>query len=478
MPTVSSSLYFPSFRKVVCALLFLTVSLFVASDEKILVNALTADVEVLKSRVVNVTLGLNSDALLVEDANVTSYQSKAFLQLSQQVNVDEFTDAKIAQYYSLYCIFFATNAVANEITDSDSRFENITLPEWTEQKNWKNFTVDPCGSTVISPDEVTSNASIATTLSATTIAGWDGVSCDAEGRVVFLELFENFLTGIWPEEVVLLASDGPFSTGAGGLALLDLYGNKFLSNGGDSSWISELGSNMTTIILEDTGFKGDIPLLPENLTGFNAANAFFTGGLNDDTFELSRQLMYLNLDGNLFNTSIPPILSQLPDLQFLHMSDNFLVGDLSPLEGSLALKEFWADGNTGLTGPLYSWLGNITSLASLSLAYNKLTGTLPVELGYLTGMQQLWLQFNNLTGTVPIELGNMLHLKHLELEANSFTGFVHASICQKTEFPYQTLKTVGADCLDANFFCPCCTCCSLQECVEGGQEEVGGRPRT
>lgn len=245
MPKVSSSLYFPSFRKVVCALVLLTVSLFVASDEKILVNAQTADVGVLKSRVINITFGLNSDALLIDDANVTSYQSKAFLQLSQQVNVDEFTDAKIAQYYALYCIFFATNAVANEITETDPRFANITLPEWTEQKNWKNFTVDPCGSTVISPEQVASGASIATTLSATTVAGWDGVSCDAEGRVVFLELFDNFLTGVWPEEVVLLASDGPFSTGAGGLALLDLFDNKFLSNGGDSSWISDLGSNMS-----------------------------------------------------------------------------------------------------------------------------------------------------------------------------------------------------------------------------------------
>lgn len=233
-----------------------------------------------------------------------------------------------------------------------------------------------------------------------------------------------------------------------------------------------------TIILEDTGFGGDIPLFPENLSGFNARNAFFTSGFDDSTFELSDQLNYLNLEGNLLNTTIPSILSELPDLEYLHLSDNFLLGDLSPLEGSSALKEFWADGNPGLSGPLYPWLGNITSLASLSLAYNKLTGTIPVELGNLTDMQQLWLQFNNLTGTIPIELGNMLQLKHLELEANSFTGFVHASICQKTEFPYETLKVVGADCFDDNFFCPCCTCCTLEECVAGQKEEVGGRPRT
>lgn len=231
-----------------------------------------------------------------------------------------------------------------------------------------------------------------------------------------------------------------------------------------------------TIIVEDTGFGGDIPLLPKNLTGFNIKNAFYTGGFNDSSFELSTHLNYLNLDGNLFNTSIPPILSQLPDLEYLYLSDNFLVGDLSPLEGSSALREFWADGNPGLTGPLYPWLGNITSLVSLSLAYNKLSGSIPIELGNLTEMQQIWLQYNELTGTVPVELGNMVQLKHLELESNSFTGFLHAAICEKTLFPLETLKTVGADCFDKNFFCPCCTCCNLEQCVAGEQkQESGGR---
>lgn len=230
--------------------------------------------------------------------------------------------------------------------------------------------------------------------------------------------------------------------------------------------------------MEKTGFKGDIPLLPENLLDFNCKNAFYTGGLNDDTFELSSQLNYLNLDGNLFNTSIPSILSELPDLEYLYLSDNFLFGDLSPLQESFALIEFWADGNSGLTGPLYSWWGNITTLLSLSLSYNKLTGTIPVELGDLTDMQQLWLQFNDLTGSIPTEIGNMVQLKHLELESNALTGFVHAAICEKTEFPLETLKTVGADC--HNVFCPCCTCCNLEECVAGGKkthDEAGRDPR-
>lgn len=222
-----------------------------------------------------------------------------------------------------------------------------------------------------------------------------------------------------------------------------------------------------TILVEGTGFSGDIPLLPENLVNFNIADAFYTGGFNDDNFALLSQLNFLNVDRNTFNTSIPSVLSELPNLEFLYMSDNYLVGDLSPLEGMPAIRELWMDANPKLTGPLFSWMGNMTTLESLSITYSNLTGQIPVEFGNLTMMKQMWLQFNNLTGTIPTELGLMKKLETLELESNSFTGFMHASICANTEFPTQILKKVGADCYDENFFCPCCTCCDLDECFTG-----------
>jgi Leucine-rich repeat (LRR) protein len=222
-----------------------------------------------------------------------------------------------------------------------------------------------------------------------------------------------------------------------------------------------------TILVDGTGFSGDIPLLPENLVNFNIADAFYTGGFNDDSFALLSELNFLNVDGNTFNTSIPSVLSELPNLEFLYMSDNYLVGDLSPLEGMPAIRELWMDANPELVGPLFSWMGSMTTLESLSISYSNLTGQIPAEFGNLTLMKQMWLQLNNLTGTIPTELGLMKKLETLELESNSFTGFVHASICVNTEFPTQTLKKVGADCYDENFFCPCCTCCDLDECVTG-----------
>mmetsp|Transcript_25248 Transcript_25248/g.55354 ORF Transcript_25248/g.55354 Transcript_25248/m.55354 type:complete len:477 (-) Transcript_25248:114-1544(-) len=458
-------------RRAFYATILSAISLLVILDASTIVTAQTADIETLRSRVVDAVHGLNEDALrgFFDTEDDISYQSKAFLSLSEQTDVDAFSNSKLAQYYALYCVYHATNGVGNEIIDADARFDNIAIPEWLIKSNWMNTTdVDPCGTSLITPTDLY-ETSVATTLSRIYTGGWHGITCDEEGRVVAIELYENILTGNFPQEVVLLASDGPFSTGAGSLERLDLYENEFLSNGGDSSWISDLGSNMTTILLEGTGFTGDIPLLPENLVNFNIRNAYFTGGFIDEHFLLASELNYLNLDGNMLNSSIPSVLSELPNLEYLYMTDNFLVGDLSPLKGSQSLRELWVDANPGIGGPLFSWLGNMTTLASLSLAYNNLSGSIPTELGNLVYMEQMWLQFNNLTGKVPSELGLMMKLRHLELESNSLTGFVHSSICEKTEFPSEILKTLGADCYDDNFFCPCCTCCDLIECVNGAR---------
>lgn len=129
------------------------------------------------------------------------------------------SDAKIVQYYALYCIFEATNAIPNVITDSDPRFNNVQFPGWQLKTGWLSNNLDPC-------------------------EGWHGITCDESKKVTKIELYKNLLTGIFPHEVTLLASDGPRSTGAGNLNRLDLFSNEFLFNDFDNSWMSHLGSNM------------------------------------------------------------------------------------------------------------------------------------------------------------------------------------------------------------------------------------------
>jgi hypothetical protein len=176
-------------------------------------------------------------------------------------------------------------------------------------------------------------------------------------------------------------------------------------------------------------------------------------------------LNYLDLELTQFSTSIPTVLSTLPMLEFLYLSDTLVTGTLAPLQGMPAIRELWMDANPGLVGHIESWFGNLMTLESLSLAYNNLSGELPSELGLLTNLKQIWLYGNNFTGPIPSEIGALTQLTILQLEGNSLQGWVPPTICEKTEFPTVSLKSFGADCHDEEFWCPCCSCCDLAECM-------------
>mmetsp|Transcript_24863 Transcript_24863/g.59024 ORF Transcript_24863/g.59024 Transcript_24863/m.59024 type:complete len:540 (+) Transcript_24863:526-2145(+) len=370
-----------------------------------------------------------------------SYQSCALAKVEAQVGAADFTDAKLTQYYSLYSIFCNTNAVPNPITDNDDRFVGIPFPTWLVTTGWEETTLDPCD-------------------------GWYGIGCDAEGRVNIVDLFENLLTGYFPPEVALMSLDGPSATGGGALFRIDLFRNEFLWNNGDSSWMTDCGSSITTIIAEDTAFTGDIPRLPDNLVNFDVSFAFFTGGLTDANFEGLSEMNFLDLDGNAFNTTVPAVLGSLPNLQFLYLSDAFISGDLSYMSGMAAMREHWIDTNPGLVGTLPALIGDISTLESFSVTFSGLTGPIPTTLGQLENMQQMWLYANQLTGEIPAELGNLMAMRILQVEGNAFVGEMPAEVCANTMFPTQVLEILGADCEDAGFTCTCCTCCSVAQCAD------------
>ena len=224
-------------------------------------------------------------------------------------------------------------------------------------------------------------------------------------------------------------------------------------------------SFLATIIVEETSFTGDLPRLPDSIVNFDISFAFYTGGFTDNTFVGLNKMEFLDLDGNAFSTSIPDAIGQLPNLKFLYISDSFLTGDLSWMEGMASIREMWIDTNPGISGPIYDFIGDITTLESWSMAFNSLTGTLPASLGNLDAMTQMWLYANQLTGTIPSELGLIPRIQTLELEGNAFVGSMPDEICDKTVFPFDIIDTLGADCDDPGFECDCCTCCSVAECT-------------
>ena len=148
-----------------------------------------------------------------------SCQSKALERTEEQIGAEDFTDAKLTQYYALYCIYNCTNMVPNIITATDEDVLEFGLPSWLLTRGWTANNLDPCQD------------------------GWFGITCEND-QVTAIELFRNQLTGSWPAEVSLLAADGPRATGAGNLFLIDLFDNRLLFNNFDNSWMSDLGSNM------------------------------------------------------------------------------------------------------------------------------------------------------------------------------------------------------------------------------------------
>ena len=169
------------------------------------------------------------------------------------------------------------------------------------------------------------------------------------------------------------------------------------------------------------------------------------------------------LDGNAYNSTVPAVFGQLASLQFLYLSDSFVSGDLSYMQGMPAMIEHWIDLNPGITGTIPPFVGDIGTLSSFSVTQSNLVGPVPPELGNLSSMVQLWLYGNKLSGNIPSTLGQLNRMNTLQLEGNDFVGSMPIEICNNVGF-LRPLNILGADCNDPGFTCDCCTCCNVMQC--------------
>ncbi len=119
---------------------------------------------------------------------------------------------------------------------------------------------------------------------------------------------------------------------------------------------------------------------------------------------------------------IPPELGDLANLESLSLGENDLTGPIPPELGDLANLESLSLHENDLTGPIPPELGNLANLWRLNLAANRLTGRIPRELGDLADLRYLYVGRNDLTGSIPTELGGLADLRGLNLAANRLTG--------------------------------------------------------
>ena len=215
------------------------------------------------------------------------------------------------------------------------------------------------------------------------LGDWHGVSTDAAGRVVALEVSRNGLVGTIPTEIAQL-------------------------------------SNLTRLWLDGNDLHGSIPDQLGNLSS----------------------LTHLVLSGNRLTGAIPIQLGSLSGLELLWLAGNRLTGSIPAALGNLAALQDLDLSNNQFTGPVPRELGNLANLRDLNLSRNRFDGSLPGELGNLANLTQLWLDNslsrNLLTGPVPTAFANLSKLLEFSV------GFTHLCAPSDEDFAawYEAIPTV------------------------------------
>lgn len=347
-------------------------------------------------------------------------QHRAFLWLASNPLFSTYSDRKKIQRYALATLYHSTNNVPHP------RDQGIV--EWTDEKKEGWLTVqDECH-------------------------GWAGVSCTDDGWVNGIELNDNNMAGVVPEDLLVLKDS---------LEVLNLHDNLFNMDGEDFAFIGEF-TNLRQLYMSENYFEtenglpssfGQLVKLEE--LGLN--RNLLSGQLPDFWGGMS-ELYYLDMEANYLTGSIPQSIGQITSLEQFYVRVNLLEGDLSFMEsGKLTnLHTFWMDDNkVGKSIP--TEIGLMTALDGLSLVENSLTGSIPTEVGKLINLSKLWLYDNLLDGEVPTEIGSLPKLEKFEIQENDFVGVMPSQICDLTKND-GLLKDVTSDC-NNEIVCGCCVDC-------------------
>ena len=254
------------------------------------------------------------------------------------------------------------------------------------------------------------------------LGDWYGVSTDASGRVVGLDL-----SGRWDyatREWIRHGLSGPIQAELGNLTRLQ-----------------ELNLSINQL-------TGSIPVelggLAE-LRELNLGNNLLSGQIPLQLAALA-ELEHLDLSDNALTGTIPPELSKLTQLVRLSLgsntldSRNVLTGTILPELARLANLEYLNLRYADLTGQIPAEFGNLSRLRTLNLEGNRLEGKIPAELAKLARLQHLRLSQNNLSGEIPPELGNLGTLQQLGLGVNSLSGTVPPALGNLTQLSWLRLN--------------------------------------
>ncbi|KAG8500715.1 hypothetical protein CXB51_004205 [Gossypium anomalum] len=289
----------------------------------------------------------------------------------------------------------------------------------------------------------------------TDCCSWDGITCNADGQVIGLDLSKQLTSG------AIDKSNSLFHLRH--LQQLNLAYNSFKSK--FPSGFENL-ANLRYLNLSNAGFTGQIPVGISYMTKLVTMDLSKSWLLDLGSLKLKKpnlvmlvqnltRLQNLYLDGiNISadrNKWSQALSSSLPDLQVLSMSRCHLSGPINPSLAKLKSLSIIRLDTNNLFGPVPKFFAEFQDLTSLHLAGNNLSGRVPKEILQAPKLQTLDLSFNNLLQgsfirfppnaslqslLIPESIGNLGQLTRIELINCKFNGPLPKTLEKLTQLVY------------------------------------------
>ncbi|KAF7069366.1 hypothetical protein CFC21_075007 [Triticum aestivum] len=234
-----------------------------------------------------------------------------------------------------------------------------------------------------------------------------------------LDISNGNLTGEIPPELGLMHELSYMYLGGNQLTgkipasfgnLSNLYFLSLESNQLSSLVPTTIGENSALVTLDLSGnnLEGNIDFLSalskcRELQLLVIQSNYFTGVLHGHVGNLSSQLITFTAGYNKLTGGIPTTISNLTNLQWIDLSNNFF------------------------TEPISESIGMLENLVWLDISYNEMLGPIPTQIGMLGRLQRLFLQGNKILGSIPNNFGNLSSLEYIDLSSNNLNSMIPAS---------------------------------------------------
>ncbi|GAB4858840.1 hypothetical protein Ancab_040376 [Ancistrocladus abbreviatus] len=196
-------------------------------------------------------------------------------------------------------------------------------------------------------------------------------------------------------------------------------------------------------------------------------------------FDISNNLVELELSFNQLKGSIPKAIFNLNSLSYLDFSFNQLQGPMPEAIVNLSSLSYLALSNNQLQGPILEEIGNMKSLSHLDLSANQFKGGIPQSFRQLCNLRVLDLSRNNLTGDLFSLFKSWSRscversLEDLSFSNNSLTG----SLPDFSRFPSLILLDLSYNQLNGSFPFLANNYSSLKYLILGNNQISGSLPK-